>query len=482
MAQRDERHAERSARRRRRRRLGPVGDALVILLLVLAGVSWHVELGDRLGLRVPDPRREPALVLPPPGLDLPSPRPPAPVAAAAAETGGDSARVAAALRPFLRDRSLGRHLGLLVTDLAGGDLLRVGADRVTPASTTKILTSVAALETLGPDRRFTTRVVRSGRLLTLVGGGDPLLARTSNPDAYPRAASLEALARRTAQQVGRGPVRLAYDDSLFTGPAVNPAWPASYLPDEVVPPITALWDDRGAEEGFGFVDDPSADAAADFAALLRRQGVRVVGVPAAAVAAPDAIEVASVDGPTVGELVERLMVVSDNNTAEVLAHQVAIAEGQPASFAGAAMAVTAVMTRLGVPMTGSVLRDGSGLSRENLLRPETLAAAVRVAASEDHPQLRRMIAGMPVAGYTGSLADRFDTGDPAGAGRVQTKTGTLTGIHGLAGVVTDVNGTAYAFVFIADRAPPQRALDTRDVIDRAAAALAACACSTPATG
>lgn len=454
----------------------------MVLMLVLAGVSWHFELGDRLGLRVPDPRREPTLVLPPPGLDLPSPRPPAPVAAPAAETGGDPAQVAAALRPFLRDRSLGRRLGVLVTDLADGrELFRTGTDLVTPASTTKILTSVAALEALGPDRRFTTSVVREGNLLTLVGGGDPLLARTTTADAYPRVASLEELARRTAAQVGAGPVRLAYDATLFTGPAVNPAWPASYLPDGVVPPITALWDDRGAESGFGFVDDPAADAAVDFVGLLRQRGVRVVGAPAAQAAGPGATDVASVDGATVGELVDRLMVVSDNNTAEVLAHQVAIAEGQPASFVGAAAAVTGVLTRIGVPMTGSVLRDGSGLSRENLLSPATLAAAVRVASSPEHPQLRRTVTGMPVAGYTGSLDDRFDTGDPAGAGRVQTKTGTLRGIHGLAGVVTDVSGTAYAFVFIADRAPPLRALDTRDVIDRAAAALAACTCSTAAT-
>jgi len=40
-------------------------------------------------------------------------------------------------------------------------------------------------------------------------------------------------------------VRLAYDASLFTGPRVNPRWPAGYVTDQVVSPITALWADEG---------------------------------------------------------------------------------------------------------------------------------------------------------------------------------------------------------------------------------------------
>ncbi len=64
-----------------------------------------------------------------------------------------------------------------------------------PASTLKILTAAAALEVLGPDHTFATRVVAGGRSrLTLVGGGDPFLAakRPTGPGA-PADASLQEL-------------------------------------------------------------------------------------------------------------------------------------------------------------------------------------------------------------------------------------------------------------------------------------------------
>ena len=83
------------------------------------------------------------------------------------------------VRPLLRKRVLGPHFGVLVTDLTTGRAVyRTGARVITPASTTKLLTSAAALESLGPMARFQTMVrwVPDRRELVLVGGGDPFLA------------------------------------------------------------------------------------------------------------------------------------------------------------------------------------------------------------------------------------------------------------------------------------------------------------------
>ena len=46
-----------------------------------------------------------------------------------------------------------------------------------PASTTKLLTGLAALEALGPDARFRTTVVQVDGRIVLVGGGDPALSQ-----------------------------------------------------------------------------------------------------------------------------------------------------------------------------------------------------------------------------------------------------------------------------------------------------------------
>jgi D-alanyl-D-alanine carboxypeptidase/D-alanyl-D-alanine-endopeptidase (penicillin-binding protein 4) len=104
-------------------------------------------------------------------------------------------------------------------------------------------------------------------------------------------------------------------------------------------------------------------------------------------------------------------------------------------------------------------------------------SVLELAASPAHPGLRAVVADLPVAGFTGSLAYRFLTGDRAGLGLVRAKTGTLTGVHGLAGVATTVDGSVLVFVAVADRVPLVDTLPARAKLDQIAAALAGCRCA-----
>ena len=113
--------------------------------------------------------------------------------------------------------------------------------------------------------------------------------------------------------------------------------------------------------------------------------------------------------------------------------------------------MTKVLRGLDVPLDGAVIHDGSGLSRADLMPPATLLGVLGVAAATDRPELRAVVTGLPVAGFTGSLAFRFDDGKKAGRGRVRAKTGTLSGVHGLAGVTTDLDGNVLTFVLLADK-------------------------------
>jgi serine-type D-Ala-D-Ala carboxypeptidase/endopeptidase (penicillin-binding protein 4) len=459
---------------------------LVTFLLVLAVVSHVFELGPRvLGWDYPSPITEPAEVAPPPGLTLPAPSPAAAVASTPDEQSADPAAVRRAIAPLLRDEDLGPRVSVAVGQLSDGTtVFEAGPSPVVPASTMKVLTATAALAALGPDHTFSTTTVAGDtpRDVVLVGGGDPLLARTPVSEAYPSRADIVTLAKATARSLkdlGRGRVRIGYDTSLFSGPDVSPDWRASYVPDDVVSPISPLWVDEGRERqgNPARTDDPAFAAAAAFATVLERQGIVVRGRPQPAVADPEALEYATVRSAPLSQIAQWVLEVSDNEAAEVLFRHVAIAEGLPGSFSGGSTAVPDVLGRLGVDTSGERILDGSGLSRRNRLSPQTLLSVVEVAAAEEHPELRTVVSGLPVAGFTGSLTYRFSTGEEEGLGRVRAKTGTLTGVHGLAGVVTDRDGTVFSFVAIADRVKVEDTLDARDQIDKMAAALAACSCS-----
>ena len=403
----------------------------------------------------------------------------------------DRQRVRELVATALADPSLGPHVGIAVDDLTHGDrLVRRGAGSTfVPASVTKLFTVAAALRVLGPDRRFETTVmaVPGTHRIVLVGGGDPLLQRRAAApevaDGYPLQASLAKLASRRAaalQYRGVDRVRLDLDASLFVGPSVNPHWPLSYVSYGVVRPITALAvaDGRVPGRRAGGIPDPVAAAGASFVAMLERRGIDVVGAPRHRPAPRRAVDVATVRSVPLVEVTDEVLALSDNTAAEVLLRQVALERGRPPSFAGGVSAVGAALRGLGVDMRGVRLYDGSGLARDNAVSLDAVLGVLALAADPSRPQLRPLLVELPVAGFSGSLVDRFTArGANAGRGLVRAKTGTLTGVHALAGVVVDRDGTLLGFVAIVDQVRRRDTLDARDALDRLTAALAACGCA-----
>ncbi len=227
-----------------------------------------------------------------------------------------------------------------------------------------------------------------------------------------------------------------------------------------------------------------------------RAFARLLGVPETAVqrgAAPAApteatgtpvgtvepgAELGVVQSPPLIRLVDIMISESDNIVAEALARQVALARDQPASFAGAAAAMTDVLSELGLPADGMTLADGSGLSRTNRISPALLTEMLALAASPDRPELGGVFSGLPVGGWSGTLRDRYGSapGTAAGAGVVRAKTGTLTRVHAIAGVVTTADGRLLTFAVLTDQVAPDGMEPARAALDRIAAALATCGC------
>ena len=223
------------------------------------------------------------------------------------------------------------------------------------------------------------------------------------------------------------------------------------------------------------VHDPAIQAARMFAKYLKKAGVGVTGL-SAATAPSTAKEIARVQSPPVGELVERMLTDSSNNYGEALAHLVGGATGDGASFKGGAAAVVATARKMGLPTEGLVIVDGSGLSRRDRVPVATYAALLLNTVLATDPFLTSISSGLPVAGATGTLADRFRHGSTAAAaGYVRAKTGTLTGVVGLAGTVKDRDGRVLVFVILANSVPS--VIGARNSVDLFAADLAKCGCA-----
>jgi D-alanyl-D-alanine carboxypeptidase/D-alanyl-D-alanine-endopeptidase (penicillin-binding protein 4) len=397
-----------------------------------------------------------------------------------------AAGVGKALAAILKDPSLGPHHGIYVYDASRGKpVFSVGAATpYTPASTLKLLTTVGALAALGPDHTFATKVVSTGKgSIVLVGGGDPLLTVTPSANSgFPARASLQALAASTAKALkaqGVASVTLGYDASLFTGPAANANWEPNYVPEGIAAPTSALWVNEGRlSPGMAKRSTaPAQSAATSFQKLLAQYGIKVAASTRAATAPAGAKPIAQVKSPTVGQLVEYVNLHSDNDGAEVLLRHVGVATGNGGSYAGGVKGLRATLTKLGLDVSKARIYDGSGLTRGNKVPLDLLAGAVRVAASKEHPELRHLLTGLPVAGFNGSLRERFSTaGTGSGTGVVRAKTGTLTGVHSLAGYARTRSGTLLVFAVASDSVPVPKTLDARANLDRATAALANCGC------
>jgi D-alanyl-D-alanine carboxypeptidase/D-alanyl-D-alanine-endopeptidase (penicillin-binding protein 4) len=456
---------------------------LVALALVLAMAAVQLRRGAQRAVSTHPPA--PAATTP-----APPPPPPAPLddlpATAPVPT---PAGLAAGLAPLLADPALGPRVAATVVDARDGTTLldRRAGELVMPASTAKLATGAAALEVLGGQTRFVTGVV-AGAVpdeIVLVGGGDSTLAMARPPGGYPWVASVEDLATAVAAAGVSRVSRVVVDAGMFAEPRTAPGWKPTYVTLGNVAPVTALMVDGArlqpaTDPLIAVPRDPDPDLAAGRALLAALGGHGVAG-PGATVArgtaAAGARELATVSSPDVAELVERMLRLSDNDTAEALARHISLRLGGPATFAGGADAVRRSVEGLGLPPGSVILGDGSGLSRDDRVQPAAVVGLLVLAASPAHPELRPLLTGLPVAGFAGTLVDRFRSGTAAtAAGEVRAKTGTLVDVSALAGIVVDADGRLLAFDLTADAVPAAAVSRAEAVLDRAAATLAGCGC------
>ncbi|WP_156686448.1 D-alanyl-D-alanine carboxypeptidase/D-alanyl-D-alanine endopeptidase [Mycobacterium sp. Marseille-P9652] len=389
--------------------------------------------------------------------------------------------VAAVMAPVAGDPNLGK-LGARVTDaLTGKELWQVAGDLpLMPASTNKVLTAAAALLTLDHQARISTRVVAGTQNaqgpVVLVGAGDPVLsAAPPNVETwYKGAARLSDLVEQIHRS-GVTPTAVQVDTSAYSGPTMAQGWDGSDVGNGDIAPIEPVMIDAGRVQPTTVNSHRTLTPALD----AGRELAKALGLDPAAVtlakAPSGARQLAVVQSAPLVQRLGEMMEHSDNVLAECIAREVAAAINRPQSFAGASDAVTNRLNTAHVDTTGAALVDSSGLSADDRLTARTLDGVMQAAAGPDQPSLRALLDLLPIAAGSGTLADRFtDAASNLGpAGWLRAKTGSLTAVNTLAGVLTDRSGRVLTFAFLSNAAGP----NGRNAVDALAARLWSCGCA-----
>lgn len=458
------------------RRRGRKPIVITLVLLLLAGLAGGT-------LALPDVANSLALPWAPNAPKAPPPEPLAvqrslvgPQQADAAPTPGGISDV---LARVANNPALGKLSGSVVDPVSGKVLWQRNADKpLPPASTTKLLTASAALLSIDHTATLTTKVVRGPTpgSVVLVAGGDPTLSSAGKGEDsfYADAARLTDLVKQVRKAAGD--VSTVYlDADAYQGATRAPGWVPVDAPSTYAAPIEPGMLDGGRidpsyDESMR-IGDPAGALVTTFA---QRLGAKVGGP---APGGNGGAVLGRVESAPLTTLVDDLLTNSDNVLAEAMARQVALATGKPPSFAGGAAATEQVLRQAGFDLSGVTLDDGSGLSLKNAIPASLLSDILATAAGDTtdptSAKLRPLLTGLPVAGGTGTLDDRYLGSGAPGKGWVRAKTGTLSGVNTLAGVVLTKSDRVLVFSLMSSGTGSTAA---RPALDSIASALRQCGC------
>ena len=390
--------------------------------------------------------------------------------------------------------------GVLIVNPRTGDTLysKNAGKLFQPASNMKLITSAAALTLLGPEYKYKTTFLTNGEKrdslldgdLLVIGRGDPTVSdqmqgriigdrlhglATTVMDAL--ADSLRAHGiRQIAGSIAR--VGNAFPDSIYGygwewddlgeyyGAGVDELiFNEGMAPTKLRPPPDTVRD--------SLYSGPAKDPAKAYLDALKdglvRKGIIVEGVVMDSILSTpmkmDTIFVLT--SPPLRDILPALMKPSQNQIAEIFLRTIGLERGGIGTADTARKIVGQQLLAWGVQPDGFVIRDGSGLSDQDLLTPETI---VRVL---DRIQRDTAFAyyynSMPIAGVDGTIEKRMK-GTPA-EGNVHAKTGTLSKARSLSGYVTTADGERLIFSVLANNTTTPGSMVT-GIADRIGAALA----------
>ncbi len=436
------------------------------------------------------------------------------------------------IEKILRSVDPTAHVGIKVISLKSGKTLYSKNEnlRFNPASLVKLFTVATAMETLGPNYKFQTKVygkITESALqdFQLVASGDPSFSRSS----------LKGLVLQLKEQgVKKITGNLYLDTKVFDTVEKAPGWPWEENLTPCFPTMSALVIDRNCVEMHvqpgESIEMPATLSTNPACAELkvshsiqtskRGRAIEIQGVQDGSFELRGAIpltssgkqlivpvrtpliyakgclkwaldkhqiecdgdiiegapphqgeELASYDSPPLSELIKTLNIQSDNLYADCVFKKVGCAQyGIPGSWQNGKQAVVQFLGRtVGIDTKQLVIVDGSGLSRHNLISPSQMTTFL----SWIHHK----------SPFTNAFKDSLETGGmgpflkgrmkhPALRRNIRAKTGTMMGVSGICGFLKNESDEELVFTIMVNHFVEEGKVIKKKIEDRICEVLA----------
>lgn len=282
-------------------------------------------------------------------------------------------------------------------------------------------TSGAAVDELLFNEGFSRILVRGG-----ANPGDTAQVSTAPATTFP---TLRVLALTTTRGTGRDslPQLTAVKDTLRGDVVV-----AGTIP--VGDSATLLVTHR----------DPAQAYLSALREALRERGITIDD--SARPPADSADTLFALASPPLSQILAAFMKPSQNQIGEMLFKGVALARADTGTARTARRLLSERLREWGAQPDGFLVWDGSGLSRQDLVSPETLIRVLE--AMRRSPHFQTYYDAFPVAGVDGTLRTRMRS--TAAEGNARGKTGTLSNVRSLSGYVTTADGRILLYSVLAN--------------------------------
>ena len=369
-------------------------------------------------------------------------------------------------------------------DLTSGKVLvdKRSREQTAPASVMKLVSAAAAVKYIVqprliqglPDYRATTSVLtvadEPGTII-LRGGGDHTLSRVAvgSYTTYSQPAKLRDLASQAVSVLGANPTitKIVLDDTFFKGPSWNPNWASYSRTAGDAAPITGLMVDSArvnpdltstSYNGVR-VADPTTQAGSFFKQWLAFYGANLSAVTIVKGATPqNATVIATANSQPISTWIRHALKISDNTETEIIARHTYLSMGLPNNYLSVQIMGTRLFNSEGFSAKNLVMKDAAGLAAGNRITPRMLVGLLRKATNPEG-SLGMLPSLMATSGDGGTLGGRFlvynkttkhwDLVIPNGA--IRAKTGTISGVYSLAGIVTTAENHKIVFAIFANR-------------------------------